>query len=380
MPERRPFPPSPRRRALAREAGVTGASPLLVGAAAIGAAAAASAMLARAAATTLGTWIAAACDGAVSHGSPPSSPAANASAATGALLAPAGVTHAVFELVLPLLGIAAIAAIAVHLAQTRGVWMPRRRIEGAPALPAGAGPRTSAAAFELVAAAVVGVTAFGWLWMTAPRLAHLIDAPASTAGSAGTAGIAGVAATSAQAGLAVAAFLATIAIAWVALGALDALLCHAAMGRALAMTAEEKREDDRLAGADPRWRARRAELARADARAARNTHAREDGCADTSGAAAREAIAASTVLLLGDDLAVAIAWDPVRRPTPTRIVARTGAVATQLLAHARRQALPVHRDAALATALTADPSRGEHPVAEMHWPRLAEIVAAVRGR
>ena len=311
MPDRRPFPPSPRRRALARQAGLTGASPLLVSAAAIGAAAAASAMLARAAAATIGAWIAAACD-------------------VRPTLAPAGLVHAVMELAAPLLGIAAIAAIAVHLAQTRGVWLPRRRIEGAPALPAGAGARTRAAAFELLAAAVVGVTAFGWLWLTAPRLALLVD------------GSAGVAAASAQAGLAIAAFLATIAIAWVALGALDALLRHAAMGSALAMTAEEKREDDRLAAADPRWRARRAELARSDARS------------DARGASAREAIAASTVLLLGDDVAVAITWDPVRRPTPTRIAAGTGALATQLLAHARRQALPVHRDAALAKALTAD--------------------------
>ena len=148
------------------------------------------------------------------------------------------------------------------------------------------------------------------------------------------------------------------------------------MGSALAMTAEEKREDDRLAAADPRWRARRAELARSDARS------------DARGASAREAIAASTVLLLGDDVAVAITWDPVRRPTPTRIAAGTGALATQLLAHARRQALPVHRDAALAKALTADFASlaasgslaGPRPIAEAHWPRLAEIVAAVRGR
>ena len=361
MPERRPFPPSPRRRALARQAGLTGASPLLVGAAAIGAAAAASAMLARAAASMLGRWLAAACDHAGSAG---------ASGDHAPLLAANHVVRAVLDIAAPLLGIAAIAAIAVHLAQTRGIWLPRRRIEGAPALPADAGARSRHAAFELVAATVVAVTAFGWLWTTAPRLARLVDEPATAAG---------VAATSAQAALAVAAFRATIAIAGVALGALDALLRHAGMGRALSMTAEEKREDDRLTGADPRWRARRAELARADAR----------------GASAREAIAASTVLLVGDDLAVAIAWDPVRRPTPARIAAGRGPLATQLLAHARRQALPVHRDAALAAALAPDLAAvtatsvagaaatglaGARAIADAHWPRLAEIVAATRGR
>lgn len=353
MPDRRPFPPSPRRRALARQAGLTGTSPLLVGAAAVGAAAATSAMLARTAASTLGAWIAAACDRAAAAGT------TTPTTARGALLDVHDLARAVLDIAAPLLGIAAIAAIAVHLAQTRGVWLPRRRIEGAPALPAGAGPRTRAAAFELVAAAVVGVTAFGWLWVTAPRLARLIDAPAGAAA------------------MAIAAFLATVAIAWVALGALDALMRHAAIGSALAMTAEEKREDDRLAGADPRWRARRAELARSDSR----------------GTSAREAIAGSTVLLLGDDVAVAIAWDPIRRPTPTRIAAGTGALATQLLAHARRQALPVHRDAALAAALSAALSgevppttrgstslAGERAIPETHWPRLAEIIAAVCGR
>jgi flagellar biosynthetic protein FlhB len=316
MPERRPFPPSPRRRALARQAGLTGASPLLVGAAAVGAAAAASVMLARSAATQVGGWIAAACDGR-------------------AVLAPVGMLHAVLAIALPLLGIAALAAIAVHVAQTRGVWLPRRRIEDAPGLPAGAGPRTAAAAFELVGAAVVGVCAFGWLWLTAPRLASLFDAPV------------------AQAAVAVAAFVATIAIAWVALGVVDALLRHAAVGRALSMTAEEKRQDERLSAADPRWRALRRKLSGPEP--------------------AREAIAKATLLLLGDDVAVAIAWDAARQPAPTIVAHGTGARATQLLAHARRQALPVHRDAALAAAL---PTVGTVP--EASWPRLAEIIAAVR--
>jgi len=309
MPERRPFPPSPRRRALARQTGLSAASPLLVGAAGAGAAAAASVMLARAAASTLGAWIAAACDGRAS-------------------LVPGSLPHAVLSLALPLLGIVAVIAIAAHLAQTRAIWLPRRRIEGAPALPA---RRTAAAAFELASATVIGVTAFAWLWLTAPRLAR--------------------AASIDDAAAALAAFLATVAIAWLALGALDALLRHAALGNALSMTAQEKREDDRLAAADPRWRAYRAKLARSPS----------------------DAMATATVLVLGDDLAIAIAWDPVHQPVPVRVSSGRGPRATQLLGLARRFGIAVHREHELADKLA-----GNGPVPEPQWPRLAEIVAAVR--
>jgi flagellar biosynthesis protein FlhB len=310
MPERRPFPPSPRRRALARQAGLSAASPLLVGAAVAGAATAASVMLARTAASTLGAWTASACDGRAT------------------LTAPA-LAPALLGIVLPLLGIVAVVAIAAHVAQTRAAWLPRRRIEGAPALPP---RRTAAAAFELASAAVIGVTAFAWLWLTAPRLAR--------------------AASLDDAAAALAAFLTTIAIAWLALGALDALLRHAALGRALAMTAQEKHEDDRLAAADPRWRAYRAKLARPDV---------------------SDALATATVLVLGDDLAVALAWDAVHRPVPARIATGRGARASQLLGLARRFAVPVHRDAALAASLA-----GAGPVPEALWPRVADLVAAVR--
>ena len=63
----------------------------------------------------------------------------------------------------------------------------------------------------------------------------------------------------------------------------------------------------------------------------------------------------------------------MRRPIPTRLLEGRGARATQLLGLARRHRVPVHRDATLATALA-----GEGPVPERDWPRLAEIIAAVR--
>jgi flagellar biosynthesis protein FlhB len=364
MPERRPFPPSPRRRALAHKAGLSAASPLLVGAAATGAAAAATVMLARAAATTLGGWIAAACAGNATLAPDGTVRATDAAH----VLAPAGITHAVLELALPLLGVIAVIAIATHLAQTRAVWLPRRRIEGAPALPRRRG------LLDIAGAAVIGLTAFAWLWLTAPRLAR--------------------ATSLSDAGAAIAAFVATLAIAWVALGALDALLRHAALGNALAMTAAEKRQDDRLAAADPRWRRRRAQLAReanrgtagrASAALARATTAgagsADAGSTDAgSVAATREAVASSTLLLLGDDVAVAIAWDPIHRPVPLRTATGRGPAATQLLGLARRHGIPVHRDATLAGLLAGDgPLPEAHPpLPEAHWPRIAEIVAAVR--
>ena len=195
--------------------------------------------------------------------------------------------------------------------------------------------RARRAAVELAGALALGGVALGWLWFAAPRLAALPEVPL-----AGGALVAGA--------------LATFAIAWAALGVLDALVRHAAHAHALRMTAHDKREDDRLAGPDPRWRAHRARLAR--------------------GASAVETIAGATVLVLGDDLAVAVAWDPLRRPVPTTMAAGRGARATQLLGLARRHRIPIHRDPRLAGAL-ADTAG---PIPERHWPRLAELVAALR--
>ncbi|MBA2541333.1 MAG: type III secretion protein, partial [Deltaproteobacteria bacterium] len=63
MADDRPFPPSPRRRALARRAGLSAASPLLVGAAACAAGVLAVFAIAGAASVRLRAMIAAACSG-----------------------------------------------------------------------------------------------------------------------------------------------------------------------------------------------------------------------------------------------------------------------------------------------------------------------------
>jgi flagellar biosynthesis protein FlhB len=330
MAEHRPFSPSPRRRALARQAGLHAASPFVVGAAASAAALVALGATGGRIAHWLGAAIAAACRG---H----------------ADLVPAAVPEAVLTTALPILGAAALGALIAHLAQTRAAWLPRRRIAGAPALDAGAVPRTRRAAAELAAAAVIGAAAFAWLWRTAPRLAVLVAIDPVGVTPAPAPLLAGAAALLAQ-------LTAVLVIAWSALGVLDAVARHAAVAHALAMTSADKREDDRLAGTDPRWRARRAAARR--------------------GPTAATAVAGASVLVLGDGAAVAVAWDPVRRPIPIRTATGRGPRATQLLGLARRHRIAVHRDPALATALVDD----DGPVPEPHWPRLAEIIAATRGQ
>lgn len=392
MTERRPFPPSPRRLALARQGGVTAASPLVVGAAALGAAVIASVMLARAAGTLIGSWISAACraaalpapDGetalhgvgalwpdaalhgagvlspdAALHGAgalPPDAALHSASAlpfdasahAASGLVGLDHVLPRVLELVAPLVIAAALAALVAHVAQTRALWLPRRRIAGAPVVPPARVARTT---LDMIAAAVVGAVAFGWLWITAPRLAALFAIGGGPGARSATAALDGA---PVAVGAALASLAAALAIAWVALAALDALVRRAQVSRALAMTVAEKREDDRLAAADPRWRAQRSALAREPL--------------------ASPAVARAALVLLGDDVAVAIAWDARRQPVPVRTITGRDARATQLLGLARRHRVAVHRDAQLARALGDTAG----PVPEAHWARLAEIIAAVQ--
>jgi type III secretion system FlhB-like substrate exporter len=289
------------------------ASAILVGAVAALGFVVAIAALGSAAVARLGAWVAAACGG------------------SDEVLRPLEATTAVWQLAVPAL-IAAVAAALAHVAQTRAVWLPRRRVDGAPALDRSAGARVRGATGELAAAVAVAAVALGWLWWCAPSLAGLLEVPL------------------AGARLLVAA-LAALVVAWTVAGALDALARNAALAGSLRMTVREKREDDRLSGADPRWRRYRA------------------GVGDAS-----TAVAGSTVVLLGDGVAVAVAWDPVRRPVPIRTATGRGARVAQLVGLARRHRIPVHRDAALAGAL----GDAEGPIPEARWSALAEIVAALR--
>jgi len=324
MAEDRPHPPSPRRRGLARQSGLSAASPLLVGAVAVTAGVLALGVLGGAIASRLGTQIADACAMGGTSITTPDLLGSLSSALDTAI-----------ELALPLATVIAVAAIAGQIAQTRSIWMPRRRIDGAPSMPADIGARTRRASLELIHALAIGGVGAGWLWWAAPRIAALPMVPLAAAALVSSA-------------------LATLAIAWLVIGVIDALLRHAAVGRALRMTTTEKRDDDRLSSVDPRWR-----------RLARQLAAEPDP---------RAQLATATLLILGDDAAVAIAFDPRRQPIPSRVAVGRGVRATQLVALARRYRLAIHREPALASALV----RGTGPVPEAHWPRLAELVAATR--
>jgi flagellar biosynthesis protein FlhB len=319
----KPFPPSARRLALARQAGLTAASPMLVAGVACGAVVLAISF----GRFGLGDLVASACNAAGTHDLDPASAAMR-------------IAGTVLAVAAPIVLAAALAAVLAQLAQTRTLWVPRRRIPHAPALEAGSATRARTTAFELLATTTIGAVTFGWLWIFAPRIATLVELDASAQLAAlGSLGVS---------------VLAAIAIAWIALGVLDALAHHVALATALRMTATEKREDDRLASADPRWAQQRALLAR-------------DGTVSN-------AVASCAVILLGDDVAVAIAWDAVRRPIPTRVAIGRRARSTQLVGLARRHRIAVHRDAALTRAL-AD---AEGPVPESRWRELADILVAVR--
>jgi flagellar biosynthetic protein FlhB len=353
----KPFPPSARRLALARQAGLTAASPVLVA----GLAAAAVAIVVVTVAgsgSALGEAVRSACTfgggggtgaagfGGVGSGGSGSSGAGGVITAGGASLAALlNLPRTVLTFAAPILVAAALAALVAHLVQTRTLWLPRRRIDHAPALDRGPAARTRSAAFDLLAVVVCGAVAFAWLWLLAPRIARLVELePHAMLVAFGALG---------------ASLVATIACTWIAIGVLDALARHLELGNALAMTTTEKREDDRLSSADPRWARQRALAA---------------GDASSEGLALSNAVAACAVVILGDDLAVAIAWDATRRPIPTRVAIGRRARATQLVGLARRHRIAVHRDPALARAL----GDGEGPVPDTRWRDLADVLVAVR--
>jgi flagellar biosynthesis protein FlhB len=325
----RPFPPSARRLALARRAGLNASSPVVVGGIAFAAMAlgvsvvfsnSRSGVVAR-----IGTALADACAGRTSLDA-----SSAGIAAIGNQLA-----LSVLAIAAPIVVAVAVVALAGQLAQTRALWLPRRRIDGAPTLDNGPAARTRRAALDLAFAAAIISVAFAWLWFASPRIAALVELDAHDMLVAGAALVASA--------------LAALAVAYVALGIVDALARHAAVAHALAMTAADKREDERLAAADPRWARERAALA-------------------------RPSLEGATVLILGDDAAVAIAWDARRRPVPTRVATGRRAYATQLLGLARRHGIPVHRDATLAASLVG----AEGPVPAADWPAVATVIAALR--
>lgn len=238
---------------------------------------------------------------------------------------------------LPVLVAGAAAALLVHLAQTRALWIPRRRVPGAPVPPADAAARARGGLWAAVRGGALLAVAAGWLVAAAPAFAaSLAIAPARL--------------LPAGAALVAAAALALTAT-WVALGGLELLGRALALARAARMTPEEQREELRATGGAARlWR----------------------GAHQRAGQRDREQLGDAALLVVGDGVCAAVAWHPQRTPVPAVVVARRGRGIEALLAVARAGGIPIRHRPELAAALAA---RGPGAVAEALWPELAKLVA-----
>lgn len=341
MADDRVLPPTPRRIALARRAGLVARSPILVaGAAWAGAAIALWVAMRRAGAvleTAIRAGATAADPAAASAGAIRSGDVGGAAHAVGGL-APADVIGAVLGLVAPIVIGAMIGGVALHVAQTRALAIPRRRVDGAPRPGRGVDRRAADAGVRLIRAGLVGATAIGWTWVHLADLGHVGELPTSAA-LAG-AGVLGLGA------------IAHLAAALLVAGALDlgvAVLRHRAD---LRMTRREQVDDARAAGLDPRWRAGRR---RGDARDA------------------TAAIASARVLVTGDG-AAAVRYHERLWPRPIVVAVGRGIDATRLIELARRHRITIHHDPSLARALADAGVDGAVP--DRWLESLADVVAA----
>lgn len=296
----RPFPPSPRRRALARAAGVILDSPALTAAAAVTAGIAALGAIAAGVAVTLRAsahaTLATATDGDV---------VARARATSVASIA-ADVLAAAGPLVLACTA----GALAATAALARGLVVPRRRIRGAPSVPAE--PATDATLAVARAAAIAAVAA-------AFFLTHGAALAALAAGPTSAAALRSLALTA----------LAHVAVAAVLAAAVEVVVRHRRREGALRMTAREARDDAREAALDPQARRRLR-----DARA----HDPRDHLRDAA------------LLLVGADAVVALRYAP-GMAAPTVLTTARGIAGRQLVAAARQRAVPALADDALAESL-----------------------------
>jgi flagellar biosynthesis protein FlhB len=318
----RVLPPSARRVALARRAGLVPRSAILVaGAAWTGAA--------------IGLWLAASRARALLASS-----FVTATTATDGSVAPpptaADLVVAVLGVAAPLVAGAALAAVAAHLAQTRQLAIPRRVIPGAPRPARGIDRRAADVGLAGLRAVAVAAVAVAWTWTHLADLGRLAGEPAGAALAGATA-------------LLVSA-LAHLAAALLAVGALDLLVAVLRHRADLRMTRTEAADDARAAGIDPRWR--RARLDRG---------------------AGADAVRTARLVVAGDG-ATAIRWHETLWPVPTILATGRGLDATRLLELARRHHVAIHHAPALARGLGTLAAGAAVPDALR--PALAELVAA----
>lgn len=348
----RPHAPTPRRRSLARAAGRVLTSPAVSTALAFAAGTLALLAIARAAARTL---LATTRDQ-LSH-------AGDEGAVTRATTAASAVPLDVVAIAAPIAIAAMSGALLGHAAVARGLWIPIRTVRGAPATGAdatSASERAGDAAVSLLRAAVVTAAGIGVFLAALPGLSALTARAGDAAGgrtgvTTGDGAHAIASASSGAAPLASAfgavagATLAAIAIAALATAVLELAVRHRRLGRAIAMTDRELRDDTRDAHGDPAVRRHR--------RAARDDD--------------RALLTGARVVVVGDALAVAIAWPAGDRPHPLRIARALDA--RRLLTAARAARTPIVADATLAVTLAASP----RTVPDDALPAVAALLAAV---
>src|SRR6185503_8425633 len=106
----------------------------------------------------------------------------------------AELTGAVVGVAAPLVVGAAIGAIALHLAQTRTLAIPRRRVDGAPTPARGVDRRAGDAGMRLVRAGIVSMTAIAWTWIHLDDLGGLAElAPGAALAGAAALGVSALA-------------------------------------------------------------------------------------------------------------------------------------------------------------------------------------------
>lgn len=404
----RSLPATPRRLALARKAGAVAHSPTLTTAAAWAGALAALIALAPRLLEELQRGL--------RHGLLAASPAAASSASSAAASSTTASAAAVVEgtaaapfapapalasvdqlaalvgdslvaaaqLAAPVALAAALAALVVHLAQTRAVWIPRRALRGAPLPADDLAARAGRGLAQAVRGAALAAAGLGSLIAAAPALAatlilddgRLLPVTAAVLSSAALA----------------------IVAAWVALGAVELVARTLALAAAARMTAEEHREELRASGGaarlwrEQRQRASRATFASATSAATTTTTTTTTTSPAPSSRADRLALAGAALLITGDEVCAAIAWHPRRQPAPRLVLARRGRGVEFILALARAGGLPIHRAPELAGQLAALAERpaasspapasaaslasaADPQIPRALWPRLADLVA-----
>ncbi|MBL8627252.1 MAG: EscU/YscU/HrcU family type III secretion system export apparatus switch protein [Myxococcales bacterium] len=319
----RPHPPSPRRRALARAAGRVLVSP------------AGAAALALAAGTAATIAVVAGVAGELTDATREQLAHATDDGGVARAIDGAGrLPLATLAIVAPIAAAAAIGGLLGQAVLARGLWVPRREVRGAPDAGAEAttvAERAGEAALTVARALLVLGVAIAVTVARLPRLAPLAAAPAPAAAWLGL----------------VATAAATAAVAAIATSLIDVAWRYHRLRSSLAMTTREWREDARESSGDPRWK-----------RAARDAQ-RDD----------RALVADARVVIAGDAVAVALAWQP---GSPPRVTHRGRGLAAHRLRNAARAArVPLHADPALAERLA-----GGAAVPEDALPAVAELLAA----